>query len=63
MTLLTTIFFFGLLAIGFLLFITGKLQDRAKWRQTVRVNRIVTVLVIAEFILALVLLYLYGSMI
>lgn len=57
MIILTGVFFVALFLIGLLLAITGKLQDKAKWRETVKLNRIINILVVVDFILALVLLY------
>jgi threonine/homoserine/homoserine lactone efflux protein len=60
---LTAVFFVILFLIGLCLAVTGKLQDKAKWRETVKLNRVINILVGVEFFLALVLLYMYGAIV
>lgn len=52
----------ALVACTILIVKSDMMQDRAKWRQAVKLSRIINILVVADFILAWILLFMCGAL-
>lgn len=61
MIVLAGIFFSMLFVIGLLLAVVVRFQDRHEWRKVIKMNKATQILVILDFVLALVLLFILAG--